>query len=126
MIFRGAIKSSERSEICSLRYISIQRGFPQDTLVFEYSCRSSGEEVYTALYGAVRPAITATTKYRVKIKNETVALAQCSPLTFALFYDDAVHICHSHNAPAETPLYRFWEADGKAWSLQSTNVMNGL
>ena len=50
---------------------------------------------FAGLYGAVGPAIAATTKSCAKIKSDTVALAQRSPLTFALFYDGAVHICHS-------------------------------
>ena len=49
---------------------------------------------FDALYGAVGPAVPGTTKSRTKIKNDTIALAQHSPVTFALFYGDAIHICH--------------------------------
>jgi len=56
------------------------------------------------LYDAIGPQITGTAKDRSRIMFDILALAQRSPLTFALYLDDAVHICHSFSVMPGDPI----------------------
>ena len=57
------------------------------------------------LYDAIGPHITGTTKDRGRIMFDILALAQRSPLTFAVYVDNAVHICHSFTVMPGDPIH---------------------